>query len=140
VKTIFLSSLSFLMTVIALAQSVTGKWINVDDNGVEKSIIQIYEENERIYGKIIDILDPNDQDALCSKCKDDEYNQPILGLNIIKGLSYDGEFYRGGTIFDPEKGKSYKCRLAFENGDPDILEVRGYIAFMYETQYWKRIK
>ncbi|RZV66890.1 MAG: DUF2147 domain-containing protein [Flavobacteriaceae bacterium] len=128
------------MTFMTFAQSVTGKWINVDENGLEKSVIHIYEESEKIYGKIIDILDPNDQDALCDKCLDDEYNQPILGLNIIKDLSYDGAYYRGGTIFDPEKGKTYKCRLALEKGNPDVLEVRSYVAFMYETQYWKRVK
>jgi len=132
-----------LLTLVSFtlnAQSVFGKWISVDENGLEKSIIEIYEDDNKVYGKIVDLLNASNKDALCSKCKDEEYNQPILGLVIIKNLHNNGQYFRGGSIFDPEKGKMYKCRLSLAEDNPDILEVRGYLAFLYETQYWKRVK
>jgi len=136
----YLSILLLLISVHLSAQSVLGKWTTIDSDGVEKSIVEIYEQDKKIYGKIIDVLDANKKDALCEKCKGDDLNKPIIGLNIIKNLTFDGDYYRNGTIFDPEKGKSYKCRLSIDSDNPDVLEVRGYIAFMYETQHWKRVK
>ena len=55
-------------------------------------------------------------------------------------MKKQGKYYKQGTIFDPERGKKFKCRLALTDDDPDVLQVRGYIAFLYATQYWKRIK
>ncbi len=129
-----------LISFTVSSQSIFGKWISVDENGLEKSVVEVYEEDGKVFGKIVDILIPEDKDALCTKCKDEEYNQPVLGLMLIKNLRKDGKYYRGGTIFHPEKGKLYKCRLSLAEDNPDILEVRGYVAFLYATQYWKRVK
>ena len=54
-------------------------------------------------------------------------------------MQKDGNYYRKGTIFDPEHGKKFRCRLKLTD-DPDVLQVRGYVAFLYATQYWKRVK
>ena len=81
-----------------------------------------------------------DRDALCNTCEGIEYNKPVLGLTIIKNLTQEGIYYKNGTIFDPEAGKTYKCRLSLDEDNPDILMVRGYISFLYATQYWVRIK
>lgn len=53
-------------------------------------------------------------------------------------MEKDDEVYEGGTILNPENGKVYKCRLKLED-DADTLQVRGYVAFFYKTQYWKRV-
>ena len=105
----------------------------------EKSIIEIYEENGKVFGKSIDIVNPIDKEALCKKCHDDEYNKPVMGLVLIKNMQKEGIYYRKGTIFDPEHGKKFRCRLKLTD-NPDILQVRGYIAFLYATQYWERVK
>lgn len=139
-KTTYITCLSILLSLTMSAQDIFGKWITSDENGAEKSIVTIYEENGKVFGKIIEILDPFDKSATCLNCKGEDYNKPIKGLVIIKDLTQSGVFYRNGSITDPENGKSYKCRLSLEKDNPDILEVRGYIAFMYETQYWKRVK
>lgn len=135
--------LSFLitLTISVSGQSIIGKWktIDAEDNNKAKSIVEIYEHDGKIFGKIIDILNPKDKDALCEKCEGDEKNTPVLGLVLIKNMKKDGKYYRKGTIFDPENGKKYKCRLMLTN-NTDVLQVRGYIAFLYATQYWERIK
>ena len=136
--------LLFLVIVLPFSvysQSIFGKWKTIDgETGVEKSIVEIYMENGKIFGKVVDILNPNDKDALCDKCKGDEYKTPVMGLVLIKHMQKKGKYYKGGTVFDPERGKKYRCRLYIDKDKPDILQVRGYIAFLYASQYWKRVK
>lgn len=124
------------------AQSIVGQWKTVDDEtGKTKSIVELYNQNGEIYGKVIKLLLPEDKGKLCEKCTGKDHNQPIEGLVIVKGLSKDKDDneYEGGTIFDPKKGKEYKCKMWLENDSPNTLNVRGYIAFFYRTQQWYRM-
>jgi len=89
---------------------------------------------------IVEILNPDRKDALCEKCEGDEKNKPIVGLTIIKDMRKSGDEYKSGTIFDPQKGKEYKCKLWVDEDDANTLNVRGYIAFLYRTQNWYRVK
>lgn len=134
---IILFSLSFSLT----AQDVFGKWKTIDEvTGEAKSIVEIYEREGEIFGKIIEIINPLDRDALCTKCEGEDYNKPVIGFELIKNLTKEGNYYKNGIIFDPEKGKKYKCRLGLDTENPNILEVRGYISFLYATQYWLRVE
>ena len=127
------------MTISFTSQSILGKWRTVDDKtGEEKSIVEIYESKGSLFGKIIEIFDPQKRYLPCKFCKGQDHNEPILGLEIIKNMKKDDDSYRGGTITDPQDGKIYRCRLKLE--DKNTLQVRGYIAFFYATQYWKRDK
>lgn len=129
----------FTSSLMMNSQSILGKWRTVDDEtGEEKSIVEIYEHNGEVFGKVIEIFDPSKRNLPCKFCKGDDYNKPILGLNIIKNMEKDGSVYNDGTITDPQDGKTYRCRLKLE--DKDTLQVRGYLAFFYATQYWKREK
>lgn len=121
------------------AQSVLGTWQTVDDEtGEKKALVEIYKNGDEIFGKIVEIFDKTKRDFPCKFCEGDDHNKPILGLNIIKGMEKDGEYYRDGSITNPENGKVYDCRLKLTD-DPDILQVRGYVAFFYQTQYWERV-
>ncbi len=121
-------------------QDIFGTWRTIDDKtGKEKSIVEIYEKEGKIYGKIIKILNPKRKNPTCDKCKGENHGKPILGLIIIEGLESDGDVYEGGKILNPENGKEYKCRLKLE-ADVNTLQVRGYLGFLYKTQYWVREK
>jgi len=121
------------------SQSIFGKWKTVDDEtGEEKSIVEIYEENGKVFGKIIEIFDPIKRDLPCKFCEGDDYNTPVLGLNIIKDMEKSGDVYKKGTVTNPEDGKVYDCRIKLEDDNPNKLQLRGYIAFFYRTQYWIR--
>ncbi|WP_299386080.1 DUF2147 domain-containing protein [uncultured Lacinutrix sp.] len=122
------------------AQDIFGKWKTIDgQNNEAKSIVEIYERDGEVFGRIIDILNPENKEALCTNCEGEDYNKPVLGFELIKNLSKDGKYYKNGTIFDPEHGKKFKCRLMLTE-DPDVLQVRGYVAFLYSTQYWQRVE
>lgn len=130
-----------LLTNVFYSQSVIGKWKTIDDEtGKPKSIVEIYEKSGKIYGKVIEILTPENKKKLCKDCEGEDKGKPVLGLTIVKGLTKDGDEYSNGKILDPKNGKLYKCVLALE--EKDKLKVRGYIGFSLigRTQYWYRIK
>ena len=129
--------LVIILSITTNAQTILGTWKTIDDEtGNTKSVVSIYENEGRIYGEITQILTKN-KNAICSKCKGDKKNKPILGLKIIEGLRKNADVYEDGTITNPENGKVYKCRLKLE--DENTLQVRGYVAFFYKTQYWKPV-
>lgn len=136
---IFLASLFCLMTVSS--QSVIGKWKTFDDKtGDAKSVVEIYEKDSKVYGKIIEILNPEKKNDKCTKCSGQDKDKPLKGLTIIKGLKKDGKEYSDGEILDPSSGKLYKCTISLENKDK--LKVRGYVGISAfgRSQTWTRIE
>ena len=74
----------------------------------------------------------------CVKCQGALHNKPILGLVIMKNMKWQGNKYTGGTILDPNKGKSYHLHMHVVDGNK--LKLRGYIGFplLGRTQTWLR--
>ncbi len=121
--------------------SVVGKWKCIDDqSGKALAIIEIYEQNEEIFGRVEEILNPKNKELICEKCPGEDKHKPILGLTVIKGLKKNGKEYSGGKLLDPKYGKLYRCYISLE--DEDKLKVRGYIGISLfgRTQYWHRVK
>ncbi|MFP4846061.1 DUF2147 domain-containing protein [Winogradskyella sp. PE311] len=121
------------------AQDIFGKWKTIDDEtGKEKSIVEIYKDDGKVYGKIVELINPDNKRPICSKCQGEKKDQPIIGMIIIEDLEKDGDVFEGGTILNPKNGKIYKCRLKLE-ANKNTLQVRGYVSFFYKTQYWQRV-
>ncbi len=124
-----------------MSQEVYGKWITIDDQtGEAKSIVEIFKKEGKVYGKVVEIFNPEKRHDKCEKCTGEDKNQPILGMVVLKDLEKNGSEYSGGTITDPNTGKVYKALMALES--PDKLKVRGYIGFslMGRSQYWQRVE
>ncbi len=135
----YLIIITLLISQSIVSQTIFGKWKTVDDEtGEEKSIVEIYQEEGKVYGKIIEIFDPVKRDLPCEFCEGEDYNKPVLGLNIIKDMEKSGDVYKKGTVVNPEDGKVYDCRIKLDDDNPNRLQLRGYIAFFYRTQYWIR--
>jgi uncharacterized protein (DUF2147 family) len=122
--------------------SPIGKWRTVDDStGKAKSVVTIWEEAGKLYGRIEKLVDPDPKDPnpTCDDCTGDQKGQPVIGLRILWDLQKDGDGWSGGTILDPESGKTYKCLLSVEDGGTK-LKVRGFIglSLLGRTQYWLR--
>ena len=123
--------------------SPVGRWKTIDDsNGKEKSVVAIWEENGKFFGKIEQLLnlDPKIKEAKCLKCEGELKDKPTVGLRILWDLKLDGDEYSGGKVLDPENGKIYKCYVAIQDGGQK-LKLRGYVGFslLGRTQYWKRL-
>ncbi|PQJ15411.1 DUF2147 domain-containing protein [Aureicoccus marinus] len=134
----FLSLLVLLISANSFGQTILGQWETTDDKtGEKKALIEIYQKGDQYFAKILDSY-ISEEGKLCDRCKGSKKNQPIQGLVIIEGLEKDGDEFNGGTILDPENGKTYKCYL--ELVDKSKLKVRGYlgVSLLGRTQYWTR--
>ncbi len=135
----YLVLIYLLLTYSTQSNSVEGIWITKDDiTGKEKSEVLIYKNNGKLYGKIVNLLLPEDKGKLCTKCKGENKNKPIEGMIILNDLILEDEVWEDGTIIDPKSGKIYDCYLSFEK--QNVLKVRGYLGFslLGRTQIWKR--
>ena len=67
-------------------------------------------------------------------------DRPLIGLELFGDFSYDGDGrWSGGTIYDPNSGKTYRCIITWV--DADTLKVRGYIGMpmLGRTETWRRV-
>lgn len=130
-------SLAFL-SVSVQAQNIIGKWVTIDDEtGDKKSVVDVYEKDGKIYGKVVKLFRKpgEDPDPVCDDCDEDDerYMKKIMGMVIMEGLSKDDDEYSGGTILKPSTGTVYRCKI-WRSGTK--LMVRGYVGFFYKTQTW----
>ncbi len=132
---------AILFFTTTFSQSVIGKWKTIDDEtGQAKSIVEIYENAGKVYGKVIEIFEEKRKNDVCKECSGTDKNKPIQGMVILRGLEKDDDEYSGGKIIDPKNGKIYKCTISLESKDK--LKIRGYIGFSLigRSQYWVRVK
>lgn len=134
--------LGFVFIMISsnyFAQSCIGTWISIDDKtGKKKSKVELYKKDEVLYGKIIYLYprEGREENPKCKKCSGDRKDHPLVGLQIIRGMKWDGGEWEDGTIVDPETGKVYDCTLWVDKEKPNELNVRGYVGPFYRTQTW----
>ena len=142
-STLFILSTAFTGL---MAQSPVGTWKTIDDEtGKERSLVEIYEKEGKLYGKVIKLfpLPDDDPNPVCDECDEDDprYMKPVVGLEILQGLEKeDDDEWEGGEILDPKNGNVYSCYIELKG--PDKLKVRGYlgVALLGRTQYWYRLK
>jgi uncharacterized protein (DUF2147 family) len=127
-------------SAFAQADSPVGLWKNIDDQTKEaKGLIRITENAGVLSGKIEKVLTKGQEDAKCEACEGALKDKPVAGMQIITGLKKGAEWWEGGTILDPNNGKTYKARLKLID-EGKKLEVRGYIGapLLGRTQTWIR--
>jgi len=115
----------------AQADAVLGIWLT--DNG--KSQIEVTKTpGGQFVGRIVWLNEPLDENG---KPKLDKENpdaklktQPILGMQLLKGFKYDAgkKEWSGGTIYDPDNGKTYTAFMRLDGNN--TLVLRGYVMGM----------
>ena len=128
----------------ACAQSTpVGLWRTADEKtGEVKAEIRITEIEGAVSGRIERVLARDAKpDTRCVECRDERKDQPMVGLQIIRGArkSEDGGVWEDGKILDPENGREYTLRLTPVDGGKR-LEVRGSIGPFGRTQTWVRVQ
>ncbi len=123
----------------AQEEKVVGKWLTEE----ETSHVKLFKAtNGKYYGKIIwlrdepDKLDENNPDQ-------SKQNVPLMNLMILKGFEYNVKKnqWEGGTIYDPDNGKTYDCYMWFDD-DPAELIIKGYVLgmkFIGRQTHWKAV-
>ena len=136
----FLLALTFVLSAITFAQeeSVKGIWYNTE----KTSKIKIFKAtNGKYYGKIVWMKNPEKKDI--NNPDPNKHNDPIMDMLFVKDFIYDADNaqWTGGTIYDPDSGKTYDCYMWFEGGDMEILHVKGYVMgmkFMGKEVEWTK--
>jgi uncharacterized protein (DUF2147 family) len=120
-----------------------GLWQAVDADTRQPTGWFVISDRDGVYAGAIAkmFLKPGeDPNKVCDQCKDDRYNHPWLGLEILRGMKPDGDKYDGGTILDPRDGKIYDAEMTL-SPDGQMLTVRGYlgISLLGRNVYWTRL-
>ena len=146
-KQIFLVTLAGLVLSGNLfAQDLSGTWQQIDDKtGSPKAIIEIRKEaNDTFTGKIVKVTprpgySPRET---CNNCPAPYTNQPILGMDLIKGLKHvpGTNNYEKGRIIDPLVGKVYDTKIKL-NSTGNRLTLRAYmgVSSLGRSQTWLRL-
>ena len=127
----------------AAAQSSTpvGLWKTVNEKGEPEGLVRIIEVAGELRGTVEKVYSPPAPEAAprCVPCTGELKDKPVIGMQILRGLRWDGEQYSGGEILDPNNGKFYRCLMRVADGGRK-LEVRGYIgiSLLGRTQVWLR--
>ncbi|MDB5112005.1 MAG: hypothetical protein JWR67_3119 [Mucilaginibacter sp.] len=130
----------FKLSVKAQTDPIEGLWYN----DIKSAKIQIYRESDgKFYGKVVWLKEPLKN----GKPKVDEMNadeklrsRPRLGLPVLEEFVKDGENkYTGGTIYDPNNGKTYSCTMTYKG---KTLAIRGYVGIplLGRTTTWERVE
>jgi hypothetical protein len=58
-----------LVSQFSFSQNIIGKWKTIDDEtGKEKSIVEIFEKNGKVFCRILEVLDPEKKNKKCELC------------------------------------------------------------------------
>ena len=117
-------------------ESIVGYWL------APQSIFEIKNCDGALCAEIVQIfvaegVDP--KSILDSNNMDPELqSRPLIGINVLEG--FYGEFnskntLKGGRIYNPRDGKSYKSKLhRLDNGN---LRVEGCVLFICDGEEWQ---
>lgn len=125
-KTLFaLAGTALLLATPALADPVNGTWKSAPGDDGAYIHVKIEDCGSKICGTIIKVVGKK--------------NPTSLGKSIIKNMGADGGGkYSGGTIWAPDKDKTYKSKMTLKGNK---LDVAGCIAggLICRSQTWTRL-
>ncbi len=139
---------------LAPKDEILGQWYTE----ANESIVVVVEKEGKYFGTIIWLSEPiypaEEPDGDAGKPKRNknasdpvEQRKPIIGLQVLGDFAYDADdkSWSGGTIYDPNNGRTYKCVVRMQEDAKGIggksLHVRGYIGIPYlgRTTVWYRV-
>jgi uncharacterized protein (DUF2147 family) len=129
------------------AGAILGLWETADG----KAHVAIGRDGEGFHGDIVWLGQPlypaDDPGGMAGRPRVDRENpdparrgRPIVGLRILSDLGYGGDGgWSGGAIYDPDSGKTYRCKARL--GADGVLHLRGYIgiSLLGRTTEWTRV-
>jgi uncharacterized protein (DUF2147 family) len=137
----FFLVMSFVASALYAQVDVFGKWKTIDEADEPKSVVEIFERDGLVFGKIIKLYrKPGENpDPTCDECAEDDprYKKKVIGMEVMKDMIKVGEEYSEGTVLDPSNGRIYSCKIWLEEGN---LKIRGYWGPFYRTQTWHRLQ
>ena len=134
--------LCFTLFTQAQNKKIIGIWWNQE----KTSRVEIFEENSKIFGKIVWLENNKNKDGSTPRT---DYNNPklelqknkLIGTRILKNLVWDANDseWSKGEIYDPKTGKTYSCYAVLQNDGK--LFIKGFVlgmSFIGKSTLWTR--
>jgi len=141
----FCTALASITTFASEPDEILGIWTTEG----AKSQVEVFKCGQQLCAKVVSLKDAvytDPEEGPLGQPKTDIHNpdpakrkQPLLGLQIMEGLTPDGEgTWANGTIYDPENGKIYNSKVSLDGSGR--LNVRGFIgiSLIGRTTLWIR--
>ena len=143
-KRILLSLLLFIIslcTVFAQGDKIVGEYQCVHD-GVD-SRIKIFKHEDGYRAQCIWVSNLKMEDGTLRRDvkNPDPAKRKITNdkIVLIDKVKFDGkDTWKDGRIYDPTRGRYFTVTLTFK--DEKTLAVRGSVAFIGKSVYWKKLK
>ena len=127
-----------LLSGAAFAANPEGTWLS-GDGGTK---VHISSCGGKLCGKVVWLQKPTDPKT--GKPKTDALNpdpakqsRPMIGLQVVNGLTPSGQNRWSGSIYNADDGKTYAANMEMQ-GD-DAAKVEGCVlGFLCKGQTWKR--
>ena len=132
-----LSLVTMLMASSASANeapsSILGSWMT----DTRSAIVDIkFCEEDSPCGEIT-WVDPNGASVVDRHNPDESLRErPLVGVKMLWGFEAKGEKWKGGRIYNPKDGKTYKSKMSLN--DDGTLKVKGCVGPICKTQIWTR--
>ena len=126
----------FTQQVEGSEQSIIGYWLT------SESIVEIKYCGDLLCGQIKTIfvekgIDPNTV-LDSNNIKTELRSRPLIGINLLEGFNKElgsNSILKGGQIYNPRDGKTYKSKLELlDNGN---MRVEGCILFICDGEDWQ---
>lgn len=126
----------------AYASEIEGEWAT-QGNAAHVRIERCTAEPDLLCGLVTWLWEPIDAEG--EPMRDKHNPDPRLRVRPIVGLSLLEDFRRPdegeameGSIYNPENGRTYRASLRLRSAD--ILEVKGCLLIVCDTQVWRRVE
>ncbi len=145
-KILFITLTIFIITSIPLkaqkfqADDIIGNWVTEEN----KSIVKIFKKDNKYYGQIIWLKEPNDEDGNPKTDKENPNkklrSRKLKNMVMMYDFVFDGEKWDDGKVYDPKSGNTYSGTIKMRT--KDIIDLRGYIgiSIIGRTSSWIRYK
>ena len=129
-----LASLACAAPAWAAALDPAGRWMLPGG----RTEVEIARCGEAICGRIASVTPPGSGDVRRDDKNPDPSlrERPLVGVEVLHGLMWQGREWSGGWIYNPGNGRRYAARAALQ-GD-HLLQVQGCLAFVCRAQVWAR--
>jgi uncharacterized protein (DUF2147 family) len=124
---------------MAEEETILGFWVSEEGD----ARIEVAPCGDKLCGSIVWLREPLDEDGkekLDLENPDESLrDRKVIGLRILDGVAAKPNkkgAWKGGRIYDPKNGKTYRCTLTVD--DEGTMHLRGFIgiSLLGRTSHW----